>query len=64
MLDFDTFVCNSLKRHNTNNLSCSMYKIDEKFVFCAYLLTCTPLYAGQVSKFTILKLILIFWDEL
>ena len=57
MPDFDTVVYNSLKIHNTNNLSYSMYKIDEKYVSCARLLTCTPLYAGQVSKFTILKLI-------
>ena len=26
---FDTVVYNSLKRHQTNNLSYSMYKIDE-----------------------------------
>ena len=42
MPDFDTVVYNSLKRHNTNNLSYSMYKIDEKYVSCARLLTCTP----------------------
>ena len=57
MPDFDTVVYNSSERHNTNNLSYSMYKIDEKYVSCARLLTCTPLYVGLVSKFTILKLI-------
>ena len=39
MPNFDTVVYNSLKRHNTNNLSHSMYKIDEKYVSCARLLT-------------------------
>ena len=57
MTDFDTAVYNSLKRHKTNNLSYSTCKIDEKYVSCVRLLTCTTLYAGQVSKFTILKLI-------
>ena len=42
MHDFDTVVYTSSKRHNTNNLSYSMYKIDEKYVTCARLLTCTP----------------------
>ena len=42
MPDFYTVVYNSLKRHNTNNLSYSMYKIDEKYVACARLLKCTP----------------------
>ena len=42
MPDFDTVVNNSLKRHNTNNLSYSMYEIDENYVHCALLLTCTP----------------------
>ena len=42
MSDFDTVVYNSLKRHNTNNLSYSLYKIDEKYVAYASLLTCTP----------------------
>ena len=55
MPDFDTVVYNSLKRHNTNDLSHSMYKKDEKYVSGARLLTCTPWYAGQVSKFKILK---------
>ena len=57
MPNFATVVYNSLKRHNTNNLSHSMYKIDEKYVSCARLLTYTTWYAGQVSKFKILKLI-------
>ena len=36
MPDFDTVVYNSLKRHNTNNLSYSMYKIDEKIcILCS-----------------------------
>ena len=39
---FDTVAYNSLKRHNTDNLSYSKYKIDEKYVSCARLLTCTP----------------------
>ena len=56
MPDFDTIVYNSLKRHYKNNLSYSMFKIAEKY-YCARLLTCTPLYAGQVSNFTIFKLI-------
>ena len=39
MPDFDTVVYNStcIKQHNTNNLSYSMYKIDEKkylVLFC------------------------------
>ena len=42
MPDLNTVVYNSLKGHNTNNLSCSMYKIDEKYVSYARLLTCTP----------------------
>ena len=42
MPDFDTAVYDSLKKHNINNLSYLMYKIDEKYVFCARLLTCTP----------------------
>ena len=39
MPDFDTVVYNSLKRHYTNNLRYSMYKIDEKYVSCSCLLT-------------------------
>ena len=42
MPEFDTVEYNSLKRHNLNNLSYSMYKIDDKYVPCARLLTCTP----------------------
>ena len=42
MPDFDTVVYNSLKKHSTNNLSYSMYKIDEKYVYYARMLTCTP----------------------
>ena len=57
MPDFDTVLYNSLKRHNTNNLSHSMYKIDAKYVPCDRLLTCNPWYAGQVSKFKFFKLI-------
>ena len=53
---FDTVIKISLKRHNTNILSLSMYKIDDKYVSCAHLLTSTPLYVVQVSKFTILNI--------
>ena len=37
MTDFDTVVYKSFKRHNTNNLSYSMYKLDEKYISCARL---------------------------
>ena len=40
--DFDTVIYISLKRHNTNILSLPLYKIVEKYVSCACLLTCTP----------------------
>ena len=42
MPDFDAVVYTSSKRHNTNNLSYSMYKIDENYASFARLLTCTP----------------------
>ena len=42
VLDFDTVIYISSKQHNTKNLSLSMYKIDEKYVSCARLLTSTP----------------------
>ena len=56
MPDFDTVVYNSLKRHNANNLSHSMYKVDEKYVSCDRLLTCTPWYAGAGIKIQSFKL--------
>ena len=50
MPNFDTVVYNSLKRHNTNNLSYSMYKIDEKYVSCARLLTLPPSMRGRYQN--------------
>ena len=45
MLDFHIVVYNSLQRHNTNSLSYSMHKIDEKYVPSACY--------GLVSRFTV-----------
>ena len=50
MPDFDTVVYNSLKRHNTNNLSYSMYKIDEKICILCSFVDMYPLVCGAGVK--------------
>ena len=50
MPDFDTVVYNSLKQHNTNNLSYSMYKIDEKYVLCALFVDMYPSMRGRYQN--------------
>ena len=50
MPDFDTVVYISLKRKNTNHLSYSMFKIDEKNVYCARFVDIYPLVCGAGIK--------------
>ena len=50
MSDFDTAVYNSLKRHNTSNLSYSMYKIDKKICILCSFVRMYPLVCGAGIK--------------